>query len=160
MGSCEWVALHRQPHNCSLPGGPTDPDLHAWIATVRSAALQAKRQGLNDVSFDVWNEPNGQAKVECMTTDKCVYDANLTQTRFFALWDTAHAAVRQVLPTARMVGPSLADGGPGQFGFTRTVLPWLQVPTCLFLLLLFGLTYRGSRPSCCTRMRRGRCQMC
>jgi hypothetical protein len=36
------------------------------------------------------------------------------------------AAHRKVAPSALVVAPSIADGGPGLFGFEKSVLPWLQ----------------------------------
>eukprot|EP00041_Stephanoeca_diplocostata_P024921 m.641882 g.641882 ORF g.641882 m.641882 type:complete len:274 (-) comp22632_c0_seq7:419-1240(-) len=93
VGSCEWKSLHGTPlHNCSLPGGPTDPDFSHWEYTVRSAALGAQRAGVGDASFDVWNEPNALLKRECMAYDTCTFDTNLTQEAFFALYDRAHKA--------------------------------------------------------------------
>ena len=49
-----------------------------------------------------------------------------TQGTFFSIWDQAHRTLRAILPSARVVGPSLADGGPGLFGFEASVFPWLQ----------------------------------
>ena len=34
--------------------------------------------------------------------------------------------VATVAPQALVVAPSIADGGPGNYGFTRTIFPWLQ----------------------------------
>eukprot|EP01047_Picozoa_sp_COSAG01_P027624 COSAG01_NODE_1829_length_9125_cov_11.706182_3_plen_554_part_00 len=128
QGGCEWQSFRSNPHNCSLPGGPTDTDYAQWKSTVVSAANEAKRRGLSDAYFDVWNEPNAQHKVQCMGnfTPPCVFDANLTQMAFFAIWDEAHRTLRATMPSAKVVGPSLADGGPGIFGFERSVFPWLQ----------------------------------
>ena len=67
-------------------------------------------------------EPNGQTKVECMAEKNehiCPYDANLTQGAFFKLYDRAHQTLRKVAPQAKVVAPSLSDGGPGNFGFAR-----------------------------------------
>ena len=49
----------------------------------------------------------------------CPYDANLTQGAFFKLYDRAHQTLRKVAPQAKVVAPSLSDGGPGNFGFAR-----------------------------------------
>eukprot|EP00040_Diaphanoeca_grandis_P013218 m.66885 g.66885 ORF g.66885 m.66885 type:complete len:534 (+) comp23740_c0_seq2:83-1684(+) len=122
---CEWVSLNRKPHQCSLPGGPTDRNMSLWKASIKAAAIEAQRVGLPDVSFDVWNEPNGQSKVECLGDSKCTFDANLTQQAFFEIYDTAYHVVKLQLPTARVVAPSLADGGPGINGF-QDVLLYLQ----------------------------------
>eukprot|EP00039_Didymoeca_costata_P011955 m.170605 g.170605 ORF g.170605 m.170605 type:complete len:528 (+) comp15340_c0_seq13:316-1899(+) len=127
--SCEWYSFHQSPHNCSLPGGPQDPDLAMWTKSVRAAALQAKRIGLTDVGFDVWNEPNGQMKVQCMLPENehiCYFDANLTMDRFLALYDKAYSTIKGILPDARVIAPSIADGGPGLNGFNTSVFPWLQ----------------------------------
>jgi hypothetical protein len=83
---CEYKSLHGHPHSCPLPGGPGDPQFALWNATVTSAALEAKRRGLLDVGFDIWNEPNGQMKVECLANDKCTFDANLTQVKRACTW--------------------------------------------------------------------------
>tara|TARA_B110000208_G_scaffold191207_1_gene257342 strand:- start:192 stop:3446 length:3255 start_codon:yes stop_codon:yes gene_type:complete len=93
--------------------------------------MEAARSGLDGsdalhtASFDVWNEPNAQAKVQCSTSLKCVYDANLTAAAFYALYDRAHAAIRSALPSARILAPSIADGGPGIHGWS-SVFPWLR----------------------------------
>ena len=63
--------------------------------------------------------------VECLGNPRCVFDANLTQPAFFALWDVAHRTTKAILPGARLIGPSIADGGPGLFGWP-SVFPWLQ----------------------------------
>jgi hypothetical protein len=126
VGACEWNSFNKVPHQCSLPGGPSDPDFEQWKYTVVAAANEAKRRGLTDVGFDVWNEPNGDDKLNCMATDKCPFDANMTVIRFFALWDVAYKTVKSILPDARLIGPSLADGGPGIFGWTTSVFPWVQ----------------------------------
>jgi len=130
VGSCEWHSFHGSPfHNCSLPGGPADTDLAGWEYTVRSAAAGALRAGISAPYFDVWNEPNGLDKVECMAEQNlhtCTYDANLTQQAFFRLYDRAHMTLRKVAPQAKVVAPSIADGGPGNFGFARTIFPWLK----------------------------------
>jgi hypothetical protein len=59
-------------------------------------------------------------------TPPCTYDANLTQDAFFAIYDRAQRTVKNVSKDALVVAPSLSDGGPGNFGFTRTIFPWLQ----------------------------------
>ena len=56
----------------------------------------------------------------------CTYDANLTEAAFYALWDVAYKTMKAVLPHSRLIGPSIADGGPGNFGFQKTVFPFLQ----------------------------------
>jgi hypothetical protein len=56
---------------------------------------------------------------------RCPYDANLTQTTFFSIYDHAIRVVRQAQPRAKIVAPSIADGGPGINGWSD-VLPWLQ----------------------------------
>ena len=112
--------------------GPSDPAFKLWTDTIQSAANEAKRRGLaaTDFYLDVWNEPNAQHKVQCLvnstTGPPCVFDANLTQSAFFKIWDVAHRTLREAFPGARLVGPSLADGGPGLYGFERSVFPWLQ----------------------------------
>ena len=134
QGGCEWQSINNplNPHNCSLPGGPSDPAFKLWTDTIQSAANEAKRRGLaaTDFYLDVWNEPNAQHKVQCLvnstTGPPCVFDANLTQSAFFKIWDVAHRTLREAFPGARLVGPSLADGGPGLYGFERSVFPWLQ----------------------------------
>jgi hypothetical protein len=42
-------------HNCTLPGGPGDPDMSEWEYTVRAAAAGALR-ATPDVApyFDIW----------------------------------------------------------------------------------------------------------
>jgi hypothetical protein len=59
-------------------------------------------------------------------TPPCPYDANLTQDAFFTIYDRAQETVKKVSKDALVVAPSLSDGGPGNFGFTKTILPWLQ----------------------------------
>ena len=126
VGACEWHSFHDNPHNCSLPGGPHDEAFTDWEYTVEAAAAAALRANITTPYFDVWNEPNGKDKVECLSTTKCPYDANLTQHAFFSLYDRAHAVLRRAAPSAKVVAPSIADGGPGVFGFEGSVFPWLQ----------------------------------
>jgi hypothetical protein len=59
-------------------------------------------------------------------TPPCTYDANLTQNAFFAIYDRAQQTVKKISTDAMVVAPSIADGGPGNFGFTKTIFPWLQ----------------------------------
>ena len=47
----------------------------------------------------VRSEPNGQKKLACLAHQDCPFDANLTQKRFLALYDRAHATLREVSPT-------------------------------------------------------------
>ena len=46
VSSCEWHSFHDTPHNCSLPGGPSDPDMKDWEYSVRAAARGALRAGI------------------------------------------------------------------------------------------------------------------
>ena len=64
--------------------------------------------------------------MQCLAHDTCSYDANLTQAAFFRIYDRAVHTLRQAAPRAKVVAPSIADGGPGLFGFERSVFPWLQ----------------------------------
>ena len=54
VGDCEWRSFHENPHNCSLPGGPSDPDMAEWEYTVRAGAAEALRAGISELYFDVW----------------------------------------------------------------------------------------------------------
>ena len=54
VGDCEWRSFHDNPHNCSLPGGPSDPDMAEWEYTVRAGAAEALRAGISELYFDVW----------------------------------------------------------------------------------------------------------
>ncbi len=56
VGGCEWHSFHDSPHNCSLPGGPTDPNMDDWEYSVRAAVLGALRAGITQPYFDVWSE--------------------------------------------------------------------------------------------------------
>jgi hypothetical protein len=103
-----------------------------WEYTINVTALNAIRYGLMNMNnsnllyFDIWNEPNAQRNVQCMIENStCPFDSNLTQSSFFNIYDKAHQVLRLVAPNAKIVAPSLADGGPGQNGFA-TVFPWLQ----------------------------------
>lgn len=131
---CDARSMQGSPHNCSLPGGPADPDLTEWEYTVAAVAREAKRRGLAHMYFDVWNEPNSELRTGCLAHDRCPWDSNLTTAAFYRIHDAAHRTLRRELPTARLVAPSLGDGGPGIDGF-RSVLPWLQVnkkpPDCI-----------------------------
>ena len=75
--------------------------------------------------FDVWNEPNSLLRRDCLANPKCPFDANMTAEVFFRLHDAAFHTLRRELPDARVVAPSIADGGPGIAGFS-SVLPWLK----------------------------------
>ena len=50
----------------------------------------------------------------------------VNQLAFFRLYDVAYRAIKAVLPRARVMAPSLADGGPGLYGFQESVFPYLQ----------------------------------
>ena len=91
-----------------------------------SASWGAARQPGGPFDFDVWNEPNGQVKLECLAHTACPYDANLTFSRFVDMYDRAFHVLRARTPSGRVLAPSLADGGPGNHGFYPSVLPWLQ----------------------------------
>ena len=97
---CNDRAMHGSPHNCSLPGGPADPDLKEWVYTVTAVAREARRQGLADMYFDVWNEPNSLLRRDCLANPKCPFDANLTAEVFFRLHDAAFHTLRRELPEA------------------------------------------------------------
>jgi hypothetical protein len=56
VGDCEWQSFHDNPHNCSLPGGPTDPNMDDWEYNVRAVVAGALRAGITKPYFDVWSE--------------------------------------------------------------------------------------------------------
>jgi hypothetical protein len=49
MGDCEWRSYNKQPHQCSLPGGPSDLAFKKWEYSITSATNEAKRRGILDV---------------------------------------------------------------------------------------------------------------
>ncbi|EFG64190.1 conserved hypothetical protein [Streptomyces sp. SPB074] len=81
-----------------------DGDCGNWESFLRRLAGDVRASGL-DVRLDIWNEPAG-----------VFFPPGFNTAQYYGMWDTAARVLREELPGAPVVGPSLWDYSPGNIG--------------------------------------------
>jgi hypothetical protein len=85
----------------SQPSGTTYPcasgNCANWVSFLDSVIGAIKASGVT-VTYDVWNEPD----------ESIFWAPGMNTTQYFNMWDTGVAAIKQLAPSALIVGPSLA----------------------------------------------------
>jgi hypothetical protein len=94
MGAAvQFVLSDGYRYRAPWPGDSSD--FSGWLDVVRTSVTRAREQG-QTFQWDIWNEPNGR---EFWGRDAA---------QFYETWRQAYVAIREIDPSATIVGPSLS----------------------------------------------------
>ncbi|MFI0724206.1 beta-xylosidase [Streptomyces sp. NPDC021224] len=95
-----WGADTTQPADTVYPCD--NGDCSNWAAFVDRVVGDVRASGVN-VSYDIWNEPDGTG----------FWQRGVNSEQYYAMWDTAVRETRRLQPSATVVGPSYSGYNHG-----------------------------------------------
>lgn len=94
-----------------------------WKSHVTQMVNEAKKNSGDIYAYELWNEPNGYWKSPGdYGHGKSVDAGNYKSVTYMQLWDETYKLVKQLDPSAKIVGPSLDGLGASQMKWMQTFL--------------------------------------